>query len=88
MIKKENILTFNKALEGKKTYASAGLLLLFDIFNKIFPDAMETSDELLITNVLSYLIYYGVIDKAWRNRKDIIQSVKELINKLKFKKHE
>lgn len=88
MIQKQAITDFNKALEGKKTYASAGLLLLFDIFNRVFPDVMETSDELLITNVLSYLIYYGVIDKAWRNRKDIIQSVKELINKLKFKKHE
>ena len=85
IIKKEDITNFNKALEGKKTYASGGLLLLFDIFNRIYPDAIGIKDELLITNVLSYLIYYGVIDKAWRNRKDIIDSIKELVDKLKLK---
>lgn len=76
----------NKSLEGKKTYASAGLLLIFDIINSLYPDLMDSEQELIIQKVLSYLIYYGLVDKIWRNRKKISIFVKDIVNKLIKKK--
>lgn len=85
-MKASDISKINKSLEGKKTYASAGLLLVFDIINSIFPELMNSEQELMVQKVLSYLIYYGLIDKFWRNRKDIIDFVKNTVNKLIKKK--
>ena len=86
MMSVKDLSKLNKSLEGKKTYASAGLLLIFDIINSLYPDLMDSEQELIIQKVLSYLIYYGLVDKIWRNRKKISIFVVDIINKLIKKK--
>ena len=86
MMSVKDLNKLNKSLEGKKTYASAGLLLIFDIINSLYPDLMDSEQELIIQKVLSYLIYYGLVDKIWRNRKKISIFVVDIINKLIKKK--
>ena len=70
----------NKSVEGKKTYISAGLLLMFDIINTFYPNLISLEKELIIQKVLSYLIYYGVIDKILRNRKYVFEFFRKYNN--------
>lgn len=80
MMKFEELNKINKSVEGKKTYISAGMLLIFDIINSIYPDLISLEKELIIQKVLSYLIYYGVIDKILRNRKYIFEFFRKYNN--------
>lgn len=80
MMKFEELNKINKSVEGKKTYISAGMLLIFDIINSIYPDLISLEKELIIQKVLSYLIYYGVIDKILRNRKYVFEFFRKYNN--------
>ena len=72
-----------KNLDGKKTYISGALAMAFDISNELFPNLMSVEKELVIQKILFYLIYYGVLDKVWRNKKDIFEFVKNIFSSKK-----
>lgn len=67
---------------GKKTYIVGGIALVFEIMNDVFPNLMSEEREMLAQKILFYLLYYGVLDKIWRNRKEITIFVKDIFNKL------
>ena len=83
----KTIKNLKQASDGKKTYIAGAIALIFDIVNDIFPDMLSVEKEATIQKVIFYLIYYGVIDKLWRNREGLIIFIKQLINKT-FKKKE
>ena len=83
----KTIKNLKQASDGKKTYIAGAIALIFDIVNDIFPDMLSVEKEATIQKIIFYLIYYGVIDKLWRNREDLIIFIKQLINKT-FKKKE
>lgn len=64
------------ATKGKKTVLSGGLLLVFEGWKLFFPDVLSDNAEMYIQKVISYLIFYGVTDRLWRNRKEIANTVK------------
>ena len=83
----KSIVDLKKKTDGKKTYVVGAIALVFDIINDVFPNLMSDEKEMLFQKVLFYLIYYGVLDKLWRNRKDITDFIISLKDKL-FKKKE
>ena len=83
----KTIQDLKKASDGKKTYIAGAIALIFDIVNDIFPNMLSVEKEATIQKIIFYLIYYGVIDKLWRNREGLIIFIKQLINKT-FKKKE
>ena len=83
----KTIKNLKQASDGKKTYIAGAIALVFDIVNDIFPDMLSVEKEATIQKIIFYLIYYGVIDKLWRNREGLIIFIKQLINKT-FKKKE
>lgn len=78
----KTIKDLKKSTDGKKTYITGAIALIFDIVNDVFPDMMSTEAEATVQKILFYLIYYGVLDKVWRNRKEITIFVKDIIHKL------
>ena len=83
----KTIKNLKQASDGKKTYIAGAIALIFDIVNDIFPNMLSVEKEATIQKIIFYLIYYGVIDKLWRNREGLIIFIKQLINKT-FKKKE
>lgn len=75
------------ASDGKKTYVAGALALLFDIVNDLLPELMTSEKEATVQKILFYIIYYGVLDKIWRNRQDIVDFIIKIKDKL-FKNKE
>jgi len=75
------------AADGKKTYIAGGIALLFDITNDLFPELMSSEKEATIQKILFYLVYYGVLDKVWRNKQEIVDFIIKIKDKL-FKNKE
>ena len=67
--------------DGYKTATGGALLLLFDGFLLLFPNALDDSIELFISRFISWLIYVGITDKVWRNREFILKYIKNLFTK-------
>jgi hypothetical protein len=57
------------------------MTLLFEGFQLLFPDAMSTTTVLGTYKVLLALGATGIIDKTWRNRREIRDYIKELFTK-------
>jgi hypothetical protein len=70
-------------LDGKKTYITGGIAFTFEIVNELFPDLMSDKKEMMVQKLLFYLIYYGVLDKVWRDRKEIKDFIFNLFSKKK-----
>lgn len=84
-INKKTIQDFKKASDGKKTYVVGAIALIFDVLNDIFPDMLSSDREATIQKVLFYLVYYGVIDKVWRNRQEIIDFIINIFKRKQIK---
>lgn len=57
------------------------MTLLFEGFQLFFPNAMSTTTVLGTYKILLALGTTGIIDKTWRNRKDILEFFKGLLTK-------
>lgn len=57
------------------------MTLLFEGFQLLFPNAMSTATVLGTYKILLALGATGVIDKTWRNRKEIRDFLKNLFTK-------
>jgi hypothetical protein len=66
---------------GYKTVAGAGIYLAFELFLMLFPNALSEPSEDWIGRFIDWIILTGVLDKLFRNRK-------EITDWLKFKKNE
>ena len=66
---------------GYKTKSGAFLYLLFELFKKLFPDLLDEVGETIIKYLIEALILTGGLDWVWRNRREVIQWVKELFKK-------
>jgi hypothetical protein len=68
---------------GYKTASAGVMLLLFQLYKLIWPDAMSTLWDEWVYNAIGVVGATGVIDKAWMHR----AKIKQLFIKL-FKKKE
>lgn len=64
------------------------MLLLWKAFQMKWPDAMPPEWESWTLDAITIVGGTGIIDKLWRNRKDIREFFKSIINKLKKKERE
>ena len=64
---------------GYKTKAAALIYLLFVLAGEKVPFLAENSEQ--ITVVIDFLIFSGLLHDVWRNRKKIIESVKNFFKK-------
>lgn len=69
--------------KGYKTVTGGTLLLLFDLFRLSFPHAMDGPWEEWTGRFINFIIYTGVLDKIWRNRKEISDWLKSKKDTLK-----
>jgi len=72
-----------KWTKDKKTLTGASLGLLFRAFNTAYPDAIPQQWEEYGYYAIDTIVATGIIDKLWRNRKDIIKWVKARFTKNK-----
>lgn len=68
---------------GYKTTSSGVVLLLFQLFKLLFPDKLSPEWEEFTLNAIGLLAATGLLDKAWRNRKEIKEKLKSLFTKNK-----
>ena len=64
---------------GYKTKAAALIYLVFVLAGEKVPFLAENSEQ--ITVVIDFLIFSGLLHDVWRNRKKIIESVKNFFKK-------
>ena len=64
---------------GYKTKAAALIYLLFTLAGEKVPFLSDNSEQ--ITVVIDFLIFSGLLHDAWRNRKKIIEFVKNIFKK-------
>jgi hypothetical protein len=57
------------------------MLVLFQIFKKIWPEAMDTDWQEITYSGIGIIGATGIIDKAWRNRKEIKMFIKNLFKR-------
>jgi len=69
--------------KGYKTASGGVLLLLFQLFKLVWPHAMGPEWQDWTYNAIGIVVSTGLLDKAWRNRKEIIELIKKLIPKKK-----
>lgn len=65
--------------KGYKTASAGVMVLLFQLFQLIWPDALQEQWEDWIYNAIGVVGATGIIDKAWRNR----HKIKELFTRKK-----
>ena len=68
-----------EASNGYKTKAAALIYLVFVLAGEKVPFLAENSEQ--ITVVIDFLIFSGLLHDVWRNRKKIIESVKNFFKK-------
>ena len=66
---------------GYKTASGGILLLLYQLFKLVYPDALQKEWDEWIYNAIGFITATGVIDKAWRYRKEIKEFIKRLFTK-------
>lgn len=59
----------------------AVMLVIFQLFQKIWPDVMPVDWQEWTYNVIGIIGATGVLDKAWRYRKDIIDFIKRIFKR-------
>lgn len=67
--------------KGYKTASGGVLLLLFQLFKLVWPQAMSAEWQDWTYNAIGIIVSTGLLDKAWRNRKKIIELIKKLFTK-------
>ena len=67
--------------KGYKTVSGGILLLLFQLFKMVWPAAMSPEWQDWTYNAIGIIVSTGLLDKAWRNRKDILGLIKQLFTK-------
>lgn len=82
----EQIKTLWDKTAGKKTVTGGALLLAFDLFMMLFPHTLSVDWQGWINNFIDFLIFTGVLDRAYRNKDLIIEWVKGLFHGKKEKK--
>jgi hypothetical protein len=70
-----------KRTAGYKTKTGAILYLLFQLFQKLFPDTITEENEELIKYTIDLLILTGGIDWVWRNRKEVLKWIVGIFKK-------
>jgi len=77
----------NKAREIQKQITRptsvAVMLIIFQGFKLAFPDAMGADWQNFTIDAISVIGATGIIDKAWRNRKEIINWFTNIFKKQK-----
>lgn len=58
-----------------------GMALLFELIQLIWPGIVTSEIQQWIYKALTFLAGTGLLDKAWRNRKKIIEWVKRLFKR-------
>jgi hypothetical protein len=66
---------------GYKTASGGVLLLIFQLIKMIWGTDIPDEWQEWILNAITVIAATGIFDKFWRNRKQIIQWVKELFRK-------
>lgn len=64
---------------GYKTKVAALIYLLFTLVGEKMPFLSENSEQ--ITVVIDFLIFSGLLHDVWRNRKKIIEFIKNIFKK-------
>jgi hypothetical protein len=77
----EQVKTVWKKTEGYKTASAGVLVLLFQLFQLIWPDALQEQWEDWIYNAIGVIGATGIIDKIWRSR----HKIKEVFTRKKEK---
>lgn len=67
--------------KGYKTVSGGALLLLFQLFQLVWPHAMGPKWESWTYDCIGIVISTGLLDKAWRNRKEILELIKKIFTK-------
>ena len=62
---------------GKKTTSTAVVYLAFQIIKALFPELTNGNEE-LIENGIVILFSTGIFHKIWRNRKSILDWIRNL----------
>ena len=64
---------------GYKTVTGGALALLYQLFELVFPDLLTPGWEQWVQGAISFLLTTGLLDKIWRNRREIIEFIRRLV---------
>lgn len=68
---------------GYKTKSGALLILIFQLFQKVFPNTLSDNAEEAVLYSINILILTGGADWVWRNRHEIVEFIAKKFNYIK-----